>query len=234
MTGTLFDRVVIMILENHGYDQVAGCRFVDWFAKNGVTFTNWRGVAHPSGPNYRAMFSGNTWSGNEFDGARRPNVADTVPMLTVAWKGVPADRHNPAKDMHAIHATFANAAVLRTFSNILTPDTGIVYLGMDDDNDAHNGNLELGDRNVMEAIGSWSNGDFGPPAKTLLAVTFDEAFGVEWQSNHVFMGMAGCGATPGNRKPNMLDHYSFSKMLYTNWGVPPHGAEQPAAVCSFL
>src|SRR4051812_25198260 len=90
-----FDTIVLMVLENHGWSQVQSSELIAYFAENGTTFTSWSGVKHPSGPNYRAMLSGNTWSGNEFDGVPRPNVGLHVDYKIYAYSGRPADRHNP-------------------------------------------------------------------------------------------------------------------------------------------
>ena len=57
------DHIVILIEENHGYDQVIGSENAPYFnqlAKEGALFTDSHGVTHPSQPNYVAIFSGST------------------------------------------------------------------------------------------------------------------------------------------------------------------------------
>src|SRR4051794_26302106 len=95
-----FDTCVLIVLENKGWSQVQGCDFVRQIRQTGVVFTSWRGVTHPSGPNYRAMLSGNTWSGNEFDGVKRPNLGRWADYKIYASRGEPARRHNPFLDMN--------------------------------------------------------------------------------------------------------------------------------------
>jgi phosphatidylinositol-3-phosphatase len=56
-------RVVVVIEENHGYDQIVGNQnapFINLLANEGALFTNAHGVRHPSQPNYLALFSGST------------------------------------------------------------------------------------------------------------------------------------------------------------------------------
>jgi len=57
------DHIVIVIEENHGFDQVIGnsdAPYINSLAKEGLLFTDSHGVAHPSQPNYIALFSGST------------------------------------------------------------------------------------------------------------------------------------------------------------------------------
>ncbi len=57
------DHIIIVIEENHGFDQVIGspdAPFINMLAKEGALFTDAHGVAHPSQPNYIAIFSGST------------------------------------------------------------------------------------------------------------------------------------------------------------------------------
>lgn len=53
--------IVIVVEENHGYDQIIGSQkapYINQLAKEGALFTNSQGVTHPSQPNYLALFSG--------------------------------------------------------------------------------------------------------------------------------------------------------------------------------
>lgn len=57
------DHIVILIEENHGYDQIIGSSltpFMNSLIKDGALFSNSHGITHPSEPNYIALFSGST------------------------------------------------------------------------------------------------------------------------------------------------------------------------------
>ncbi len=57
------DHVVIVIEENHAYEQIIGnpeAPYINALARRGMLFTRSYGVAHPSQPNYLALFSGST------------------------------------------------------------------------------------------------------------------------------------------------------------------------------
>ncbi|HVT86056.1 MAG TPA: alkaline phosphatase family protein [Chitinophagaceae bacterium] len=58
-----YDHIVIVIEENHSFDQIIGSSnapYINTLAKEGAVFTDAHGVAHPSQPNYIALFSGST------------------------------------------------------------------------------------------------------------------------------------------------------------------------------
>lgn len=55
------DHVVIVLEENHNYSQIIGnpcCAYINAEAAKGALMTNSHGLAHPSEPNYLALFSG--------------------------------------------------------------------------------------------------------------------------------------------------------------------------------
>ena len=55
--------VIVVIEENHGYDQIIGsdsAAYINKLAREGALFINSHGVTHPSQPNYLAIFSGTT------------------------------------------------------------------------------------------------------------------------------------------------------------------------------
>lgn len=59
------DHIVIVIEENHGYNQIVGSKnaaYINKLIDEGALFTDAHGVTHPSQPNYIALFSGDTHS----------------------------------------------------------------------------------------------------------------------------------------------------------------------------
>jgi hypothetical protein len=58
-----YDHIVVVVFENHSQTQILGNSAAPWFnttAANGALLTSSVGVAHPSLPNYLAMYSGST------------------------------------------------------------------------------------------------------------------------------------------------------------------------------
>ncbi len=219
-----FDHIVLMVLENTGWSSVQALTFVDYINKHGTVFEHWSGVTHPSGPNYRAMLSGQTWSGNEYDGVQRPNIASSIIYEIVDFKGVPAVRHDPFLDMNPsnpnaqTHYSSFGDAVAHGVADLL-------YLGMDDSNNAHSGPLAIADANVMEAIALFNGMTI---SKRLLIVLFDEAFGVEYFSNRVFAGMLGPDV-PVKQIGSPLNHYNLAQFFCDNWGIKNLTEMDPAS-----
>jgi len=59
--GAVFDRFVVIWLENTDYDKAAGDPNLAWLAQQGITLSNYFGVTHPSEPNYVASISGDNF-----------------------------------------------------------------------------------------------------------------------------------------------------------------------------
>src|SRR5256885_1492472 len=74
-----YDHVIVVILENHSFNQIfqgSTAPYLRRLAKGGAVFTRSYGVAHPSQPNYLALFSGAT-QGVRDDGTHdfdKPNL----------------------------------------------------------------------------------------------------------------------------------------------------------------
>jgi acid phosphatase len=79
-----YDHIVVVIMENHGYDQIVGNPAASYINNtliaNGALFTDSHGVTHPSQPNYIALFSGST-QGVTGD----PGVSGLVPPNQPQW-----------------------------------------------------------------------------------------------------------------------------------------------------
>jgi len=78
--------IIIVIEENHGYDQIIGSQnapFINRLAKEGTLFTNAHSITHPSQPNYLALFSGSTQNADG-DECLVPKTPFTDPNLGAA------------------------------------------------------------------------------------------------------------------------------------------------------
>ncbi|MEO9022735.1 MAG: alkaline phosphatase family protein [Ginsengibacter sp.] len=80
------DHIIIVIEENHGYNQIIGsdsAYYINKLAREGAVFTNSHGVTHPSQPNYLAIFSGTT-QGVTGDQCLQDSTSFTTPNLAAA------------------------------------------------------------------------------------------------------------------------------------------------------
>ncbi len=85
-----FDRVLIIVLENQPYVSAIKDNYLKKLANDGVQFTNFRGVGHPSYPNYLAMISGSTFGKHGIWGDNQTDFPDDDKHRTIAdlldWK----------------------------------------------------------------------------------------------------------------------------------------------------
>ncbi|MEO8854592.1 MAG: alkaline phosphatase family protein [Ginsengibacter sp.] len=80
------DHIVIVIEENHGYDQIVGsdsAPYINQLIAESAVFTDAHGVTHPSQPNYLAFFSGTT-QGITGDQCLKDSTPFTTPNLGAA------------------------------------------------------------------------------------------------------------------------------------------------------
>lgn len=80
------DHVVIVIEENHGYDQIVGsgsAPYINKLLAESAVFTDAHAVTHPSQPNYLAFFSGTT-QGITGDQCLKDSTPFTTPNLGAA------------------------------------------------------------------------------------------------------------------------------------------------------
>ncbi len=98
-----YDHVVIVVEENHAASQIIGNKsapFINTLAANGALMTQAFAVAHPSEPNYLALFAGNTFGGVDSDacpltlGGPEPNLAAELIASRYSFGGF---RRRPAR-----------------------------------------------------------------------------------------------------------------------------------------
>jgi acid phosphatase len=99
-------RIVVVVEENHSYDQVIGspeAPFLNRLAGQGTLLTSFFATTHPSLPNYIAMVSGGTQGITSDCGdciVDAPNLADQLERAGISWtayqQGLPA----PCSDAH--------------------------------------------------------------------------------------------------------------------------------------
>jgi hypothetical protein len=91
--------VVVVIEENHAFGQVIGnpdAPFINKLAAQGALFTDAHGVAHPSQPNYLALFSGSTQDTSGDSAVRRtplstPNLGAALIAKNYTFAGYAED-----------------------------------------------------------------------------------------------------------------------------------------------
>ncbi len=232
--------LVFGVLENRAYSTVETLPSHVRLAREGAVLSNYDAIGHPSGPNYRAMISGEAWGTGEIVDAFHPSVASAaaalvppVPTYVYHLAGTIAARHNPFVDLHApLAAQRRGFDVFRRDLAGGLPPAALVYVGWDDDNDLHNGNFSLADRNVTNLLDAltesrWFTTPDGSGRYPALFLTYDENDGRA--GNRVFAAWWGRGVSRGLTSPRHHTHYGFCRTMTDNLGLDPlgRGADEP-------
>jgi phospholipase C len=99
-------RVAVIVMENHGYDQVVGLPYIRTLASASATLTNYHASSHPSLPNYLALTSGSTWGIGD-DGYHVLPAQDVGDQLTTAgipWRAYMEGMGSDCKDNEGAYA----------------------------------------------------------------------------------------------------------------------------------
>jgi hypothetical protein len=238
-----YAHVVIVIEENHAAAEVVKAPYLASLADAGMVLSRSFAVAHPSQPNYLALFSGSTQSVRDDRGHDiiAPNLATALigaglsfatyseGLPSVGFRGDGAGRyvrkHNPA-------ASFLNVPADVNLPFSMFPSSRwdslptVSFVVPDLDNDMHDGSVERGDAWLRENLDGYAR--WAPAHNSLLVVTFDEGPGSE-EPTEVPIATILLGAQVRRGRFDVpVTHYSLLRMLEELYGLPPMGEERQA------
>ncbi len=249
------DHVVIVIEENKPYSRIIGnmaAQYINALANRGVSFSQSYAVAHPSQPNYLALFSGSTQAivdnscphalgGENLASALRGAgltfaiYSESMPAAgyTGCVYGHYYRKHNPAVNWQGRNvpasANLQFAAFPADFSAL--PTVAIVVPNQQNDmhDEAELEAIIAGDawlKNNLDAYGRWAQ-----THNSLLIVTFDEDDGTE--GNRIATLFVG----PMVRKgvyAQRIDHYSVLRTVLDLYALPALGNSAHAATIDYI
>ena len=237
-----FDHVVVVVFENKARAEVLGnarAPAFNAFARGGAVLSGYRGVTHPSLPNYLALASGST-HGITSDctsctvGGR--NLADTLEARGLSWKayaealprpgwtgpyrGRYSRKHVPFlyfADVLARPARLARVVPLRQLSLDLAAKTlpALSFVTPDLCHDMHDCPVSTGD--------AWLRRFLPPLLKlpgTVVFVTFDEAYGRDPGVPALALGPL---VRPGSTFRPRISHYGLLRTIEDGLGLPRLG-----------
>jgi phosphatidylinositol-3-phosphatase len=244
-----FEHVIVVVLENKAQNEVLGNRTAPYFnslAARYAVLAGYRGVTHPSLPNYLALVSGST-HGIHRDcttcvvGGR--NLADTLERAHFSWKGYAeglpragytggsygryAKKHMPFlyfRDIVASRARLRRVVPLTQLSRDLTrgrlPSFALVAPNLC--HDMHDCSVATGD--------AWLR-RFLPPllrspalARSAIFLVTDEPPGLLPPVKPVPALVLGPLVKPGSRYAARTSHYGLLRTVEDAWGLPLLGA----------
>lgn len=246
------EKVVVVVFENKGPEMIGSgeAPTFDALAKRYAVLTDYRGVAHPSLPNYLALVSGST-QGVTSDCTSctiaAANLADTLERAQKTWKtyaeGLPAagyvgsfagryaKKHNPLlyfEDVVDRPDRLRRVVPLTRFAHDLAahalPDFSLVVPDLC--NDMHDCPVSTGD--------SWLRAFIRPLLRSselahgIVYVVFDEGTGDAGGGGRVPALVLGPLVRRGARATAPLDHYSLLRTVEDGWRVPRLGRSRTA------
>jgi hypothetical protein len=242
--------IVVLSLENENYSDIVGntqAPYLNSLIAQGMLLTNYYGVAHPSQPNYIALFSGST-QGITTNGTF-PQFPATVPTLasTLAASGYTfggyaettadperqpwihfANSANDAQNFSAFPQAAAGFANLPTVSYITPNDADNMTPTSD-----NGGGIPAGDAWVqanLSAYAAWAQAN-----NSLLIVAFDEnnTNPAVTYPDHVAAIAVGGGVPAGVLNDSPADPYSLLATIESLYGAAPIGASAGVPALNF-
>jgi len=245
-------RVVLIVLENHEYGEVAGnpeAPYLNRLARRETLVTRYRALAHPSLPNYLALLGGSTFGISDDCtecSARGSNLALQLSRAGISWRaymeGMPrpcfdgaqaggyVKRHDPFMYFPSIAADprrCANVVPTRRLRADLKRRSlpAFAWIGPDLCYSAHNCNIATADRHLSMLVPRIMR-ELGPDGT--LIVTFDEGHSNAGGGGHVFTVIAHPGHQPHQSLTATYSHYSLLAAIEHHFGLPLLRAAQHA------
>ena len=236
--------VWLIVMENRAYGQVigsAGAPYLNELAARYALATDSHGVAHPSEPNYLALWSGST-QGVSDDGIHNlaaPTLADQLDAAGRTWRvfaehvpggcytgatayggrdgpGWYARKHEPAISFRAVSGSPALCARIVDFT-AFDPAAGTVTLVVPDTcHDMHDCSTQVGDAWLRSFVPRITD-SAAWRAGGVLFITFDEGAG---PANHVATLIVSPRVLPGARWTARLDHDGLLRTIEDLEGLP--------------
>ncbi|HEY0374900.1 MAG TPA: alkaline phosphatase family protein [Amnibacterium sp.] len=237
-----FDHVVVVVEENHGPAAAMQMPYLAQLRAAGTTFTDSHGVAHPSEPNYLALWSGSTHGvtsdacpidlGNAPSlGSQLLSTGSTVASYSQGLPGAGsaacvdgayARKHNPLADFAAT-AGSAHNLPFSAFPHDFAALPAVSLVVPDLDHDAHDGSVATADDWLRTELGAYAA--WAPTHDSLLIVTFDEEDGGK-AANRILTVFSGAHVRSGT-SAQRIDHYRVLHTIEASFDLPLLG--RPAA-----
>lgn len=176
-----YDHIVVAVEENHSFSEIVGngnAPYINALAQSGALYSNYHGVAHPSEPNYFALYAGSTF-GITDDRAHSENGKTLGSILSahdrsfIGYVEVGSPRkHNPWESFSegsSVESSMSNFPT--NFSHLPT----VAFVIPSQNDDMHGGTIARADTWLKSKLDSYAQ--WATRHNSLLVVTFDESDG---------------------------------------------------------
>ena len=247
-TGRYFDRVIFVLFENTNYSSAIKQPYFKELADNGVNFSNFYALTHPSQGNYIALTSGDL-NGVTSDGTYNidvENIADLLESKGLTWKvyaedypgncfkgsssGGYARKHNPFISYLNIQknstrcANIVNANQFDTDAAKGTLPNYVFYIP-NENNDGHDTGVAYADKWYRQKFSPYiSNAQF--MENTIVVSTFDESAG--GSKNQIYTSIVGPMVRSGDNSQRFTIP-SLLRLVEENWNLGDLGKQDRTA-----
>ncbi len=238
------DHVLIVVEENRGFKQMMNPSHRDSYlhalAKRGMLLTQSHGVAHPSQPNYLALFSGSTQGvtsntcPNSFSsdnlatalidkGFSFVSYAEGLPQVgdLVCEAGTYRRKHNPVSNWQDTRLPANLNQPFSEFPKDFAKLPTVALVIPNQDHDMHDGSFAAADDWLKEHIAPYVK--WAMQHNSLLILTWDEDD--YRQNNHVVTLLIGPMVKTGENA-QAINHYHVLRTLLDFYGATPMGESQ--------
>jgi hypothetical protein len=211
-----YDHIVVVIEENHSLNGIIGnaqAPYLNLLAHGGALLTNFHAVAHPSQPNYFALYAGTTF-GISDNGIYKLPGPTLATVLQDAGKTFAGYMEPPGLWAVNPWVSFAEGkSVERDVDTIpqsgnfsALPDVSFVVPDLDDD--MHDGSVATADQWLKDNLGGYAQ--WAATHHSLLVVTWDED---DYSANNLIPTILfGANINPGTYDASYT-HYDLLSML---------------------
>jgi hypothetical protein len=232
------DHILVVVEENHSYRQIVGSKdapYMNQLIQQGALFTNSHAVAHPSQPNYLALFSGST-QGIKDDSCGKTystaNLASELIQNKLSFVGYSEDlpkssftgcsskgyarKHNPWIQFKnvPIESNQPLSAFPQDFSQLPT----VSFVIPNHQDDMHDGTIQQADtwlKDHLEPYVTWAQKNH-----SLLIVTWDEDDNSK--ENRIPTIFVGPMVKPG-KYDEAINHYHVLRTIEDFYHLSPIG-----------
>ena len=244
-----FSKVLVVVLENADYDKASAQPFLTALAARGAALTAYKGVGHPSQPNYVAMIAGDTLGVKDDKPVNLAgrHLGDLLDAKGLSWgvyaEGYPggcflgekagqyARKHVPFLSFTSVQSSPDKCARIKDATKLgadasagRLPDFTLYVPDLD--NDGHDTGVAAADR--------WLSGFLGPKLDDakfmnglLVVVTFDES--ASKTNSRILTILAGAGIKSGSASGADYDHYSLLRTIEKGLGLGDLGRKDSSA-----
>ena len=242
--GPAISHIYLIVMENKNYSSIVGnasAPYINSLIANYGLATNYSGVAHPSQPNYLALFSGSKQgiaddANHDFTGQ---TLADQLEANGKTWQifaqNVPLDcftgavasggedgpgtyarKHEPAISFTDISTSPSRCSNITNFSHFDPAAADFQFITPNMCNDMHDCSVATGDAFLRNFVPTILNSPAWQQGGVLF-ITWDEA--AVGSPNQVATLVISKLVQPGFQSDKAHDHYSLLRTIEDDWGL---------------